>query len=474
MPNQPLPSYHDLAARIQFESDHNAMPIRAFSRGVRNFIKLLEDVGGPYHTTGENLRTHYNSPAGNAIADQLKADYDHMVAMHDALTKDSTFLEMLNGLGDHIDNAAKQVKDLAQSAQARLAPGPPGSGVMIEVPARSDEELATHANEYIDPVNKDYDKLQAKLAEIGKLPAWDGLQGQARSNTDQPTAPVPAGPRVAGGPDPHQKMPTTGTPNGTGGAQLPTGQGGNSPQGSPSSASPAGTGADTPTTPGDQTAGLPTDTSGSSLADPSTIPTTDPGTIPTTDLMPAGSPSTLDTSPTVPPTTTTPTDFTAPKAPNTPLSTLPVATTSLASPNSTMQPTIPESVAAQTALPVATEAALAGTPASAANAAAARGPIPPFYPPPMNGAQRGGGAGAGIKPGTAERAGGPDLGLAGPPAERPENVGVPRSLRRDATASDARPARRRKKRPESGTGPQAAEVLDEQLWQVEPPAMSDH
>jgi hypothetical protein len=99
----------------------------------------------------------------------------------------------------------------------------------------------------------------------------------------------------------------------------------------------------------------------------------------------------------------------------------------------------------------------------------------PFYPPPM------GGMGAGqqkqsgqMKPGNAERAGGPELGATAP-VKNPEHVGVPSTLRGRADGDPRRQQdrRRKQKKPVGKPADDYTEVLDEQLWHVAPPAMSD-
>jgi len=130
---------------------------------------------------------------------------------------------------------------------------------------------------------------------------------------------------------------------------------------------------------------------------------------------------------------------------------------------------------------------LAGEPAAAAGAKTSG---MPYLPPPMGGMGGGGRQGGGVKPGTAEQAGGPELGGLGGPAGKPiEEIGVPARLRgRGAAARSARPVRPARPRRASSAGrgstkgaaqssgptvDDSGEVLDEQLWRVDPPAMSD-
>jgi hypothetical protein len=121
---------------------------------------------------------------------------------------------------------------------------------------------------------------------------------------------------------------------------------------------------------------------------------------------------------------------------------------------------------------------LPGESTAGANAAAKGGGMPPMYPPPMGG-MGAGGRGGGVRPGTAEKAGGPEVGgLGGAPGKPVEEIGVPSGLRgRGAGAPTGRatraPRRRKPAAPARSAADERGEVLDEHLWRVEPPAMSD-
>jgi hypothetical protein len=125
--------------------------------------------------------------------------------------------------------------------------------------------------------------------------------------------------------------------------------------------------------------------------------------------------------------------------------------------------------AAEGALPRGAAAGLAEA------GAAGRGGTPPYFPPMGGMGGAGGRGGAAIRPGVAERAGGPELGGLGTPAAPTEDAGVPRALRgrRDGSGRSGRdrPVRRARKRPSpASAGNDPHEVLDEHLWRVESPS----
>jgi hypothetical protein len=127
--------------------------------------------------------------------------------------------------------------------------------------------------------------------------------------------------------------------------------------------------------------------------------------------------------------------------------------------------------AAEGALPRGAAAGLAEA------GAAGRGGTPPYFPPMGGMGGAGGRGGAAIRPGVAERAGGPELGGLGTPTAPTEDAGVPPPLRgrRDSSGRSGRdrPVRRARKPPASATAANDPnEVLDEHLWRVEPSSLA--
>jgi hypothetical protein len=412
-----------------------------------------------------------------------------------------------------INNVSHQVNEGIQAPRTSAGIGQPSAPTEAAANAEQDafeREMLQQAQSIQRDLQTAVNQTHAQVAPVAQL-QWKGHQGVGNATPADPT-------QTPGTPDP-SKTPANQTPAsqvpgpGPGVGSVPDTSAANTPA---DSTSPALTGGLTPTQsePG-------VDTIPASSVPATT--TTDPSSLPSSSTSPDGTstvanpnynpnlPISATNEPTIPtstiptsaiPTSTIPTS----KIPSTSIpkgttidsrgnlvgpdgkvitpGVAPTTTTRTSPSESTeIRPGTPESMTNQTtsggtagnsALPL--EEALLNSPVAAQQASAAQGARSPYMPPPpMGGMQQR--QGAKVGPGNAERSGGPEPGLR--PPKNPENVGVPSTLRGRGEmkpgAQSGSPRRRRKPVAARAATPDAlsSEILDEHLWRVQGPAMSD-
>jgi len=409
-------------------------------------------------------------------------------------------MDATQGMTRSVDNGARAIDELTKTLAATL-----DAAKRIEPPRAAGEAIAP-GSEYpywdsgnasqvlqqlVDLINAMAPQYQNAIVALDELAnaRWTGPRAPSNSSLSPNGAGTPKG--AAGG---GAKAPGGGA-GGAGGAKTPAAGGAGSPSatGAAGSSDPSAAGDTSASDPGSTSDpnALPNDPNVNSPSLPND-PTVNVPNIPNTNVPQlAGNPSTIQLPPnssTTPPSKIP--DLNLPTgsssagggAINLP-SVLPPGTT----PNqpATGGPSSPAPGTATAGGTAPKPGGLAGEPAAAAGAKTSG---MPYLPPPMGGMGGGGRqGGGGVKPGTAEQAGGPELGGLGGPAGKPiEEIGVPARLRgRGAAARSARPTRpARPRRAGRGSAKGAAqasgptvddsgEVLDEQLWRVDPPAMSD-
>lgn len=494
---------------MDLENGRNAKHIDDFARALDAYSTSVTGLINDLAEKQDAIRGRWSGAATNALLERVAQDLGGLAAMRTALDDSH---KALADLPAHIEEANKRVQDLAQYAQPYY--GPQNENVVI--PEKSDawpeDTLMRQARAHIDPVMADY---FAASTQLGNLPAkWDGRHPDTAAPPppgQQPTSPGgphppgpgpggPKTPKAPGGPGPGPKA-----PGGPGGAGDPSATGDSSATGDPGTGglgSAGGLGSSDPGSPDDPSTMPPSGSdqtpAGLDNLDPSTL---DPGNLPTDqnsnnpdqqNNVPinvpqlAGNPNVTQ----LPTTSSNPPDIKVPDPSPLPSSNSPTGPNDVVIPpgsgggvnqSRTGGPsTSLPSTGSQAGNAPRTSAPPGQT---AANAAAAnRSGMPPMYPPPMGGMGGRGGSG-GVKPGTAEKPGGPELGaLGGAPGKPVEEIGVPARLRGRSAGSVAarttRTPRRRSRKPGGGpAGSSAAderdEVLDEHLWRVDPPAMSD-
>lgn len=496
-------------------------PAADLAKAINDYADHLAGGKPALMNVNGQLGSHWTSEAGGALtkefSDNLGQPLDDVVA---ALRSASGALGQLHDtaqqlVGFSIGNALNPLSSgptsLDELEQKMQPDGPPRvfSGELIK---QADDNLVNAGNKLIS------DRLTPVLdAAVTTLDAVVGMKWAGRQGGNKPQAELkPRAPGAPGGP----KSPSL--PKGPGGATPPGAKtpGAGDP-GSPTAGAPS-TGGDPSTggTPSLGDTGSPSSSDPTSLGDPNasssnlpdqtpSIPdipdpsTIDPGNPPPTDPnvnipnpppnvpinIPqlAGNPNIVN----VPNPSANIPDLKIPDPINLPGSNSPTGGGPL---NVPLIPPVgggsSQSRSSGSSNTTGTQAGnaprVSGLPneaAAAANAAKGGGGMPPMYPPPMGG-MGGGRGGGGVRPGTADKAGGPELGgLGAAPGKPVEEIGVPARLRgRGAAAGPAgratrTPRRRTRKSNGAQTVSSAAdergEVLDEQLWRVEPPAMSD-
>ncbi|HEY3716390.1 MAG TPA: hypothetical protein VGL39_17825 [Jatrophihabitantaceae bacterium] len=513
-------TFEQLHTSIGLERERNAPQLTQLTTDLQTYA---DAVGKAYTTLSgqaDRLRLLWTSAAASELRAVMSRDLEDLRTMHDWITQN--VLPALSGLPAAVTTAADQVDQLAkQPREPHLVSTPnPYTSSSTLMPGWTEQDLERAAHDVIDPVMLRYQTLAAVLASP---PTWSGERPSGSPSANAAKAKGPAGPGGAGG----VKAPGGGAGGAAGGAKssakAPAAGGAGSPSaaGGASGSDPSAAGdpsASDPSSVSDPNAMSPSGSdpnqSGLNNIDPSTF---DPGTsnpnlpndpnisnpnVPNINVPQlAGNPSTIQLPPnssTTPPSIKIP-DLNLPAGSNSAgggtinlPSVLPPGTTP--SQPGTGGPSSPSPGTSTAGGNAPKPVGLAGEPAAAA---AAKTSGMPYLPPPMGGMGGGGRqGGGGVKPGTAEQAGGPELGALGGPAGKPiEEIGVPARLRgRGAAGRSERPTRPARPRRADGAGSagsagkgsakgaalssgptvdDSGEVLDEQLWRVEPPAMSD-
>jgi uncharacterized protein YukE len=492
-------AFQYLRDQVRHEAEQNSPALQATMTNLEAYKRSIADLQHVVRDQRAGVQT-WTGAARNAFDDQMD---QHLAALDTMPQAVDTAIQAIDRLRTTIAETARKVEDVEPPRAPRAVAA--GKVALMDQGVTGQDA----ANRVVDLINGMAPDYQAAAQALGVISTtqWPGPRSAAPAAPGASPPAGPGGPKGAGGGNPPggAKAPGgAGAGKGAGGAGAGgagaggagAGGAGTGGAGSPSASDPGSTGDQSATSPSgsapsqqDPNLNIPNPNSPSINIPNPNIPSPDiPKPVVQKIDIPqlAGHQSTVQLPPNA--------SITGPNAkiPDLNLgagpggsSGGPVALPPLGPPNGNSSgASLPGTQAPTGGAPGA--AGLAGEAAAAAGTNRSGGM--PYLPPPMGGMGAGGRGGAGVKPGTAEQAGGPGLG--GPAAKPIEEIGVPARLRgRGAGTRAARPTRPTRPRgigkgaakgAASGAAPASSpakgdsgEVLDEQLWHVQPPAMFD-